>query len=326
MSAPHPFITAYLDHLRAAGKGSTATTYSSFLRGFQSWMEGAGHDLATATPDTLTAYQIWIARTYRTGREKPLAITTQATCILIVKAFYGWLHRRGFLLSNPAARLVPADPPETLTVRKDHLDMQEATALVATAATLVEEQRPATVPWAIASRNLAAISLALATGRRVQGLCDLLVSDLDTERCELRVAYEKGKAGRVLPVAGWAVAAARRYLTDARSILLGDRTSDHLLVSQRADRLTERAVTFLLAAVVAETIRRNPDLIELPGKRISTHSLRVTFAATLMFANGCGIRSLNEMMLHANLNTTARYTPIPVEDLRRNLNRFHPRA
>ena len=59
---------------------------------------------------------------------------------------------------------------------------------------------------------------------------------------------------------------------------------------------------------IAETITRHPDLTSLAAKRISTHSLRVTFA-TVMFSSGIGIRSLNELMLHADLNTTAQYWP-----------------
>jgi site-specific recombinase XerD len=151
------------------------------------------------------------------------------------------------------------------------------------------------------------------------------VAHLDAEQHELRVEREKGKAGRVLPVAAWAVAVVLRYLNEARPLLLKGRASDYLLVSQRANRLGERAFACLLDTAIAATITRNPDLSELPTKRISTHSLRVTFAVTL-FSNGCGIRSLNELMLHANLSTTAQYTPIPLEDLRRVLLQSHPRA
>jgi site-specific recombinase XerD len=66
-------------------------------------------------------------------------------------------------------------------------------------------------------------------------------------------------------------------------------------------------------------------LTELPNKRISTHSLRVSFAK-LMHDHGCNIRSLNELMLHRSLNTTAAYTPITVDDLRRAVLPCHPRA
>jgi integrase/recombinase XerD len=297
------------------------------LAKYQGWLglEARGLDVLHVAGDVLARYQLWLVNEYRTDRGQPLAVSTQATAILIVKALYRWLHRRGVLLVDPAATIVPPDPPNSITVAKDHLSQQETMALIDTLAALVAEAKPGSTTWALRLRDLAAVSLALATGRRCQGLCDLELAHLDAERNELRVEREKGKAGRVLPVAAWTVAIVGRYVREARPLLLKGRASDVLLVSQRADRLCKRAFAFLLAEAIAATVARNPDLTDLPGKRISTHSLRVTFAVTL-FSNGCGIRSLNELMLHANLTTTAQYTPIPLDDLRRVLLLSHPRA
>jgi site-specific recombinase XerD len=325
MITPHPAIMAYLDSLRAADKASTATTNAGFLAMLTRWLAPQAIDPFHATAADLARYQLWLANEHRTRHGEPLALSTQATAILVVKALYRWLHRRGVLLTDPAAALVPADPPTRLAVAKDHLSQQETIALLDTSAARVVEAASGSTTRALRLRDLAAIVLALATGRRCQGLCDLHLAHLDTAQHELRVEREKGKAGRVLPIAAWAVAVVQRYIAEARPLLLHDRESPYLLVSQRAARLCERGFACLLDEAVAATITRNPDLTDLPGKRISTHSLRVTFAVTL-FANGCGIRSLNELMLHANLTTTAQYTPIPLEDLRRVLLASHPRA
>lgn len=322
---PHPAIVAYLDALHAAGKASTAATNAGFLRLFQDWLEPQGIDVLHATPTVLGVYQGWLAQTHRTRSGSALARSTQATAILVVKAMYRWLHRRDAVLVDPAAGIVPPDPPRRLRVAKDHLTLQEATAVIDTLAAQVAEAASGSTTRALRLRDLAAVSLALATGRRCHGLCDLLVAHLDAERRELRVEREKGKAGRVLPIAAWAVAVVDRYQREARPHLLRGQPSAHLLVSQRADRLCPRAFAFILDGAIAATIARNPDLTDLAAKRISTHSLRVTFAVTL-FANGCGIRSLNELMLHTNLTTTAQYTPIPLADLRRVLLAAHPRA
>ncbi len=321
----HPAIRAYLDALRAADKASTAATNAGHVSKFAHWLAGQAIDVLHATPEVLRRYQHWLANEYRTQRGEPLAQSTQATAIIVVKALYRWLHGRDVILIDPAATLVPPNPPTRLVVAKDHLSLQEATALIDTCAARVSEATPGSTTRALRLRDLAAISLALATGRRCHGLCDLQVAHVDAERNELRVEREKGKAGRVLPVAPWAVSVVLRYLRDARPQLLRGQESAYLLVSQRAERLCERGFATLLDEAIAATIARNPDLTELPTKRISTHSLRVTFAVTL-FANGCGIRSLNDLMLHANLTTTAHYTPIPLEDLRRVLLLNHPRA
>ena len=325
----HPFVEAYLDHLRSADKVTTAGTNATYLGMFTRWLASQGLALSqdTITPDVLARFQVHITREYRTKRGGGLlAERSQVTAIIVLRGFFAWLHKRGLMLFNPAAGLVPPTPAQRLTVAKDHLDLQEAIALVATCAALVDEAKAGTNAWALAMRDHAAICLDLATGRRCHGLCGARVADLDQEQNEIRVEYEKGKTGRVLPVAAWAVRAVQRYLTQARPLLLRGKDSPFLFVSQRAVRLCERGFAYLLDAVVEKTISRNPDLTALPTKTISTHSLRVTFAATLMFPNGCGIRALNELMLHTSLNTTAQYTPIPLEDLRRVLLTTHPRA
>jgi site-specific recombinase XerD len=324
-TAHHPAVAAYLDALRAAGKASTARTYGHYLATFAAWASATGVDILRATTDQLAGYQLWLAqdRPARTGQVR--ARTTQATAIIVVQSFYDWLLRRNQIVHDPAAPLTPPSQPVNRMVRKDHLTLQEATALIQTQAAIVAEQ---TGPRdrAREQRNLALLSLMLATGRRVQGLTDLGVAQIDLERNELRVEREKGRTGRVLPVAAWAMATVRDYLAAARPILAEDcPDSPWLLVSQRAERLTTRAVSFLLRIAIQATIARNPDLTDLPRKRISTHSLRVSFA-TLLFQGGCGIRSINELMLHQTLSTTARYTPIPMADLRRALATTHLRA
>jgi integrase/recombinase XerD len=74
-----------------------------------------------------------------------------------------------------------------------------------------------------------------------------------------------------------------------------------------------------------QTVRENPDLKELAEKHLTPHSLRVSFA-TLLFQGGCNIRSINELMDHKSLTTTACYTPLHIDDLRRACQRAHPRA
>jgi integrase/recombinase XerD len=324
MSAPHPWIVAFLDSLHAAGRATTAASYGSVLARFQTWAEAHGIDIATASTEQVAAYQRWLAETpsERTGRMR--AKTTQATGIIVVQSWYGWLVRRGHLLRDPTARLIVPSVPDQRTVRKDHLNLQEVTALIQTQAQRVTAQAGPR-DRARESRNLAIISLAVATGRRVQGVVDLQVSDLDRQRMELRVEREKGHVGRVLPVAAWAMAHIGRYLDEDRPWFAHGSDSPWLFVSQRGAALTTRAIGFIIDEAVLATIAANPDLRDLPRKRISTHSLRVSFA-TMLFHGGCNIRSINELLLHRNLSTTAAYTPLTTADRRRAILHAHPRA
>jgi integrase/recombinase XerD len=165
----------------------------------------------------------------------------------------------------------------------------------------------------------------MASGRRRAGLRDLRLADVDLERAELRVEREKGVAGRVLPIARWAASITATYIRDARPILARGRDLPWLFPGERVERMGHNEAREIVAELHTATCAANPDLANLPGKRITTHSLRVT-CARLLFANGCPIRSVNAILLHQKLSTTAAYTPIPVAELRRVLLGAHPRA
>ncbi|MBA2481541.1 MAG: tyrosine-type recombinase/integrase [Planctomycetes bacterium] len=323
----HPAVAAYLDALRASGKDSTAYTYGHYLNLFEGWMGRARLDLMHATTDQLAGYQLWLStdRPARLGAVR--ARTTQGTAVITVKSLYAWLRKRGFIIHDPAKALVPPSTPRTLTVHKDHLTLQECTALIQTQAAMVRDHPADTSPSyrALEIRNLAMLCIALATGRRVHGLVALRLDQIDLERNEIRVEREKARIGRVLPIASFSAETVKRYLDEARPVLLDGAQSPWLFISQRGGALCTRAVSCVLDNAVQETIARNPDLTDLPTKRISTHSLRVSFA-TLLFAGGANIRSISELMLHRTLSTTAKYTPIPIADLRRVLLAAHPRA
>lgn len=321
-----PAIVAYLDHLRATGRASTAGSNVLVLETYQRLLLLHRSDATptTATAADLMAYREALATPTASLVGRQLALTTQATHLATVRSFYHWLRRRGLSLLDPDPYL-PLPRISRRTVQKDYLSTQEAQALLDTGAALVGQAAAGSWERALALRDLAAVALALATGRRRSGLCDLRLTDVDAVRRELRVEREKGRAGRVLPVASWAIALVVAYVREARPVLLAGTESSALLIGSSAQPLSPTAFDHRLDALVAATRAAHPDLVEFAGKRISSHSLRVT-TARLLFANGCPIRSVNEILLHQKLSTTAAYTPIPIEEMRRVLLEAHPRA
>ena len=117
----------------------------------------------------------------------------------------------------------------------------------------------------------------------------------------------------------------QRYVERARPVLTRASANDWLFAGERPDRISEEAFVCVLERVRAATAKVNPDLEELADKHLTPHSLRVSFAK-LLFDGGCNIRSINELMQHESLSTTARYTPIPLADLHRACRQAHPRA
>ncbi len=321
----HGTITEFLEKMAADGRTGSAESYELALRKYSEWLDRQHIDALTVTTDTIQAFQRWLAEDYVKDDGESLKRSTQLTRLTPVLAFYRYAERRGLVLANPGKGVKLPRVPRRNTP-KDYLDLQEATALVQTQARRVLSYTEGTFKWAEMHRNLAMICLVLCTGRRRQGLLSLRVKDLDTARCELRVEWEKSRAGRVVPVAKWAMDVCKIYLEKARSRVLGEREDKGwLFPGTIGDKMAGFSFVGILRKLKQRTVDENPDLETLSTKHLTPHGLRVSFA-TLLFKGGCNIRSINELMLHSSLSTTARYTPIPLEDLRRACRLAHPRA
>ncbi len=323
----HPLIEDYLTFLCLKKREGTAKIAREALRRFEYWCVDNNYNLLVVTKKDIESHLVYLVTEYRTPAGKPLARTTVGQRLANIKSWYQWLEQRDHVMVNPAAQVNIRVPRSRLVV-KEYLTQQEAIALIHTQVGLVEESAiTKNIVWAKRLRNLTAISLALATGRRVGGLENMLITNLDCDRHELRVEREKGRTGRVLPVAEWAMEVVKEYIKDARPLLLPKNSTDLWLFPNSAgtEPLSYGGFKNFLAELLQTTIEKNEDLIDLAKKTITWHSLRVSFA-TLLFSNDCPIRTVNELMLHRSLSTTAKYTPIPIEDMRSIFRTAHPRA
>ena len=320
----HESAKAFFTYLTQQGRLETLHGYSIAIKKYVAWLAEGGRDPLTATTDDVLGFQRWLAEDYLTPAGMPLAKSTQVTRIAAVKSFHRWMARRGMVVSD-VTRKVKLPKVVKSATKKDFLSLQEATAMLQTKASLIVKAKPGSWAWLHDHRDLALLALAIATGRRRCGLLNLVVLNLDFKRNELRYEREKGKFGRVVPVAGWAMAAAKEYVTKARPKLRMAAGNDHLFVGDRVPTMNGNTMTRIIAKAQRETVDANPDLEDLPEKHLTPHSLRVSFAK-LLFTGGCNIRSINELMNHDKLSTTARYTPLAVEDMRRVCRRAHPRA
>jgi site-specific recombinase XerD len=320
----HATMTEFLEHMKLEGRFRTAEGYDVALRQYAQWLEGQGINPLRASTDHIRGFQRWLAEEYKTAKGQNLSRDTQHTRMSAVKSYYLFLERRGLITVN-VARAVKLPKLGKRVTTKDYLSLQEATALLQTQFRHVQLYRPGSYRWAKEMLTLALFCLAVATGRRRTSLLSIKTQDLDFERSEIRIEREKGKAGRVLPVAAWAMEPAKEYADRARPVLDWHKDNPWLFVGERSPRLGEATFSGLLRLLQHTTVTENPDLEELAGKKLTPHSLRVSFA-TLLFKGGADIRTVNELMDHEHLSTTARYTPIPLEDLRRACRLAHPRA
>jgi site-specific recombinase XerD len=163
----------------------------------------------------------------------------------------------------------------------------------------------------LACRDRAIMELLYGCGLRVSELCSLRVEDVDLIGEQLKVRG-KGSRERIVPVGRMAASAVRSYLEARR----GER-SPWLVLNQRGKRLTARSVRRL----VRNYSRRLPALPE----GVSPHALRHSFATHLLEA-GADLRAVQELLGHASLATTQRYTHVTLERMRKIYEQAHPRA
>jgi integrase/recombinase XerD len=154
-----------------------------------------------------------------------------------------------------------------------------------------------------------------ACGLRASEAIALELSDLDLELGVLR-ARGKGSKERLVPIGSQAIQSLRVYLAAGRPRLVGLTDETHVFVNRRGSALSRQGLY--------KIVQRHARSAGLE-KKMSPHTLRHTFATHLL-AGGCDLRSLQEMLGHADIATTQIYTHLSVERLRDVYFDAHPRA
>ncbi len=163
----------------------------------------------------------------------------------------------------------------------------------------------------LARRDRAIMEMLYGCGLRVSELCSLRVEDVDLIGEQVKVRG-KGSRERIVPVGRMAANAVRAYL----EVRKGARCP-WLVLNRHGGRLTARSVRRL----VRSYSRRLPALPE----GVSPHALRHSFATHLLEA-GADLRAVQELLGHASLATTQRYTHVTLERMRKIYEQAHPRA
>src|SRR4051812_4210929 len=229
----------------------------------------------------------------------PATIQRKAACL---RSFYRHLRREEIIAHDPTADLRAPRKSQRLP---QVLTRDEVAALLAAP----RGNAPA------ALRDRALLELMYACGLRASEAVDLTVGAVDLRAGIVR-ARGKGSKERLIPVGREAVAAARTYLEHGRPKLVGPREERHLFVNHRGAGLTRQGLY--------KIVQRHARSAGLEG-RMSPHTLRHTFATHLL-AGGCDLRSLQEMLGHADVATTQIYTHLSADRLKDVYFKAHPRA
>jgi integrase/recombinase XerC len=226
---------------------------------------------------------------------------TAARKLSAVRTFLRYLRREELIDGDPGG-LVPT--PKREVRMPAHLSESEMTALL---------DAPAT-DTPLGRRDRAILELFYASGLRLSELAGLDVDDVNLSARMVRVLGKGGKE-RLVPFNTSTATCVRRYLKD-RDVLLGRADNDQLFVNYRGGRLTTRSIDRLVRRYVAATSTR---------LGISPHALRHSFATHLL-QRGADLRVIQELLGHARISTTQRYTHVNAAQLLDVYNRSHPRA
>ena len=302
-------IALFRDHLRSE-KRASEHTLRAYLHDVEELAAFARRLLGRAP--VLRDLDAIVCRSYLAslhGRNDAVTIGRKLSSL---RAFFRLLVRRRKVSASPVAALRAPKRAQRLPAFLGKEDMGR----------LLDGPAPGdTLPDARAAqvRDEALFEIIYGAGLRVSEACHLDVGDLETtgSRGEVKVRQGKGRKDRIVPIGRKAIAAVAAYVPHRTAWLAGAARPDGaaLFINPRGRRLEPRAVRRLLRARELAT-----------GVRpVSPHALRHSFATHLL-GEGADLRSIQEMLGHASLQTTQRYAHVDIDHLMAVYDKAHPRS
>jgi integrase/recombinase XerC len=299
-------VEAFVNHLQLERRLAlnTVVAYRADLVSLAVFLARGGCTLREATHPLLRR---WLAHLGTRG----YARSSLARKAAAARTFYAWALRRGLVSRDPAASLARPKPASRLptVLRVPEADM------LAAAPHLTDP---------VGLRDRAALELLYGSGLRVAELCALDIGDVDVEAQRVRV-MGKGSKERVVPVGEYAAEAVAAYLERGRphfhaqaapSRVQDGAQDSPLFFNRRRRRMSPRDVRAMVDGYVRSV---------LGARKVSPHTLRHSFATHLL-EGGADIRTVQELLGHASLATTQRYTHVSKGRLFDAYRRSHPRA
>ncbi|WP_429956839.1 tyrosine recombinase XerC [Enterococcus sp. AZ196] len=166
-------------------------------------------------------------------------------------------------------------------------------------------------------RNRALLEVLYGSGLRVSECANLKLSIIDFDNNVLLI-HGKGNKDRYVPLGSYAADAILEFIRDGRKRLMDHFGKDHdyLFINHRGEKITSAGIEYVLNQIIKKSSLASD---------IHPHMLRHTFATHLL-NNGADLRTVQELLGHANLSTTQIYTHVTKESLQKNYRSFHPRA
>lgn len=270
---------------------------------FKQWcMDRSIHSPKQITKPMLERYQRYLYH-YRSSNDKALSYDRQGSLLSSVKQFFKWMAQQNHLLFNPASEIVlPRIPKRRLTDR----------LLQSSDIDLIMLQPNIESP--IGLRDRAILEVFYSTGIRRRECAELQLYDIDKERSTVFVRQGKGKKDRVVPIGESALYWVMRYTLEVRPELSIDPSEQTLFLNYQGLPLVPDGFSHLIRGYFQQAGI---------NKQGGAHMFRHTMASG-MLDNGADIRHIQEILGHACLDTTQRYTHVSIEKLKQVHAATHP--
>lgn len=291
------YLDIFLDYLKIE-KGLSSNTINAYrhdLKEYFVFLKKKGkNNLEEVTKDEIVEFLFSLRETH--------AISTVARFFSSIRGFHRFLFREKILKTDPTQLI---EYPKLEKKIPAVLDLWEVERILKAASLRT--------PQGI--RDRAILEVMYATGLRVTELAKLKLKDVNIEIGFLR-CQGKGSKERIIPLGRIAKKFLEKYLLKARPKLLKGKESEFLFLAQGGHPLSRQSIWKMIKRIVKKAKIR---------KKVSPHTLRHSFATHLL-ERGADLRSVQEMLGHANITTTQIYTHINRLRLKEIHRQFHPRA
>jgi integrase/recombinase XerD len=289
---------AYLELERGLSR-NTLNAYRTDLLQYGDYLRETGIDAVRVTPQQMADYAADLS-SGDPGERLASATVHRKTAAL--RSFYKHLRREELITDDPTAGMAS---PKRSKKLPNVLNQAEVSKLL----NAPRGDSPQVY------RDRAILEVMYACGLRASEVVGLEVTDIDTHEGMLR-ARGKGNKERIVPLGSQAIAAIGQYFRSGRSQLVKGRSEKALFVNFRGVAMTRQGLY-----KIVQGHARSAGLAD----RMSPHTLRHSFATHLL-AGGCDLRSVQEMLGHADVATTQMYTHLSGQQLKDVYFRTHPRA
>jgi integrase/recombinase XerD len=293
-------LLKFTEYMKANGFAErTIESYAQNVGYYTEYLKDIGiENIAEADQRVISDYQ---SRLYlQNYKGKPLSASTRQLRLTCIRTFYRYLLKAGLAVYDPTANM---DLPKTQKhLPKGILSKKEIGTLLS-------------IPNLDTVRGIkdrAILEVLYSTGIRVTELCNLTLADVDLRNGELRVNRGKGSKDRIIPLGEVACDFLELYLREARPKQVN--SNQPLLFVNKKGRKYSRSHIYVI-------IKRYGKKASI---KASPHQLRHT-CATHLLKGKADIRHIQQILGHASIATTQKYTKVEITDLKRVMKRCHPR-